>query len=1372
MKFKPLLVILLLLLSSFPSGLFKPVQAAQTNGDDFEDGTLDFWTQGYGGNPTYYGNLGGITNDSYAGDWAVEMAWNSTGGCRIYHDISISDSITLQFWYKTSYLEEERYPYVRIVSLDSSSGDNINLVWWWNRFFLYVGSNGAVSSQSYEAINTWRNITITAEKYGGVLGVHLFVDGVFETGLPGVGSGVFSQISLWGSVWGVSYGYHTEVFDDVFWGPSDEEIPLENVDMPPYVYAVETWNGEEEYVGQLWFSAGTDHTYLIHQTSENWRLIGLMAAPHRSLGVDSGGNLHVVWDEFNDYCYYANSTDGGVTWSTPILIEVDGSNFYPLDMAVDMFGYIHIIGTEMGGDYLTYVRLDNVTRAIFYSINGEIPQGVYADLCVDALGNAHIIYASPPLSIHYINYTISGWGNSIEISGDDIRSDFICIEQLENGSFAVEYQEYNTYDYHAWFGDWSGFGDESTFGAGTETENFNPGHTDGSNQVRDLNWRSQTFTTGSNPIIVSEVYLWMYKGSGTPQTVTVGIRETSGGKPTGGDLAYGTRDPTGFLVSPGQMEYFTLNTLILLEANTMYALVCRSPTSDSSNWSGIRFEVHVGYSGGTIVDSSDGGSSWTINTGADYNFALSYGYVNYYNCFSMITEGNTVLSSYYAEVGSPSGSDDLFYYVTCTAAGGYGSPEAVANATALADDGYFSSYRFDLAYNFTATKPEMVFLLDPDDGNFLHYKAQRNSWEIAGPSLITEDTSRLSALWSPFGYEPNQPEEPEEPPAIEDYGIANMEGCGNWVFEGNTKYLFYATASAGNTSDLQLGLGFYDTANRWYSMLYNTETTAFTKNTPNDAVSIALQSVSLVNTSAYVAWHIMFHNEIADSLNVTLYTFIGSSSDLVVWNATAPNYFNIYNIGGYANYQKSGDAGRTTGGDAFELWAEDAPSWSYCDLTYKYLQHIHFLFSWDTGDVAYIWPASPSYLICPSIDHQYDGTVEFGIYVCHGDTWIQELSVRLDINNGDVDDHKTSPNTSWVRVRVRWYHLGDLIKTDYLYTYHNGIHPIQDQTFMEDTSMKFWVDLWFNKVNASTTMGGRVNAYQAGMGSGGWWLWSDYYPIYGNFTQSMCFTTIHDTEDNVISAKELKMMKVYANVTKLDCDDLWKLRDYDIFAFTFAHASMEGIDTPSSEFQPTQDPTLPMGGLLGGLSGVFQTLAKNIAYSLTFGALAFAGAFANSIDFLGGLFGVTNFTDMLLGAITGMTAYVALASQWITTLYSYVFGFLTGFFYWLWAALDATLGRWQQMWALLGSILSGTYTGTVGLWDYFQLGSFLMLFIVFIPVIYFEGLVKSRSPLRTLWGDFQSVVDFFSTVLGFLSSMVSAVIDAIHAAIEAIPVVE
>lgn len=123
-------------------------------------------------------------------------------------------------------------------------------------------------------------------------------------------------------------------------------------------------------------------------------------------------------------------------------------------------------------------------------------------------------------------------------------------------------------------------------------------------------WLGQTFTpTLSHQ--VTTVRLLLGK-EGSPGVCTVSIRATSGGKPTGSDLASGTRnlDALGIATTPSWID-FDLGAGAALVGATVYAIVVRTAGVDTNNDAQWRADItSPAYSSGSRSNSSDSGASW------------------------------------------------------------------------------------------------------------------------------------------------------------------------------------------------------------------------------------------------------------------------------------------------------------------------------------------------------------------------------------------------------------------------------------------------------------------------------------------------------------------------------------------------------------------------------------------------------------------------------------------------------------------------------------------------------------------------------------------------------------------------------------------
>lgn len=133
-------------------------------------------------------------------------------------------------------------------------------------------------------------------------------------------------------------------------------------------------------------------------------------------------------------------------------------------------------------------------------------------------------------------------------------------------------------------------------------------------------WLAQTFTASENYDIIKTI-VKLYKTAGSPGNITLAIKATDGsGKPTGADLVSTSADANGFTTdSAGEEISFDFSAYSLTNG-TKYAIVLKSPAVENTY---VRWKLDIsgaGYSDGSYLYSSDGGSSWTAATDSDCYF--------------------------------------------------------------------------------------------------------------------------------------------------------------------------------------------------------------------------------------------------------------------------------------------------------------------------------------------------------------------------------------------------------------------------------------------------------------------------------------------------------------------------------------------------------------------------------------------------------------------------------------------------------------------------------------------------------------------------------------------------------------------------------
>ncbi|HEV8579624.1 MAG TPA: carboxypeptidase regulatory-like domain-containing protein [Thermoanaerobaculia bacterium] len=131
-------------------------------------------------------------------------------------------------------------------------------------------------------------------------------------------------------------------------------------------------------------------------------------------------------------------------------------------------------------------------------------------------------------------------------------------------------------------------------------------------------WGGQTFTpTITGPVTQVDINLFCSGCTGTTPNLTLSLRATSGGLPTGADLASATI--TGFNNGAAVFYTATFGSPIVLTAGTQYAIVIRptanpSPGTYALTRSGTATLGANVYAGGTRVSGATSGTVWSIPT--------------------------------------------------------------------------------------------------------------------------------------------------------------------------------------------------------------------------------------------------------------------------------------------------------------------------------------------------------------------------------------------------------------------------------------------------------------------------------------------------------------------------------------------------------------------------------------------------------------------------------------------------------------------------------------------------------------------------------------------------------------------------------------
>jgi hypothetical protein len=365
----------------------------------------------------------------------------------------------------------------------------------------------------------------------------------------------------------------------------------------------------------------------------------------------------------------------------------------------------------------------------------------------------------------------------------------------------------------------------------------------------------------------------------------------------------------------------------------------------------------------------------------------------------------------------------------------------------------------------------------------------------------------------------------------------------------------------------------------------------------------------------------------------------------------------------------------------------------------------------------------------------------------------------------------------WINMTVTWYQghgtpgSYTFVKTDDLYMFFHGTVTGQYDPF----NFRFWFDAWFNSINASSTGGGRVNAFEYPMKDDAdlWFRWlANNWGVKDDVEkESMYMGDLLDTNGQIMNSERIKMvrLKVRLDVYNASGGQVIYLHNYEVLDYTHSkELPLHGIQTPV--FDDTKMPDVGQTGLLGALFSVFQGIGQWLSENVMFGGLNLWGNFVAFLDTIAGWLGAPKF-------FTNLFNWIGSGFTYLTQSATYVFTLLYNFFLMigqLMGAFIATLGEFVlSIITTLGYLvdfLGGIGTGAGNLWDQFQIWSWIQLALIFYPIyliILWEehGMDAVLSQLTMIWG-------IASWLFGFFIQIIMAVISFAHTLIESIPVAE
>lgn len=550
------------------------------------------------------------------------------------------------------------------------------------------------------------------------------------------------------------------------------------------------------------------------------------------------------------------------------------------------------------------------------------------------------------------------------------------------------------------------------------------------------------------------------------------------------------------------------------------------------------------------------------------------------------------------------------------------------------------------------------------------------------------------------------PPTPEVPPFFYDFYIDNMD-ADNWLFAEYKYYNFIANLSEMEYYGIpliELCIYFVDGAERPIMITQNITSLRATVDEGEDLINVAYRDITIATYTncSLISVEVILRTAIIDKMDVDFYLCAtNNATETTGWILVSEDYCNIYSRGGASTDIFTGDAARTTAGDVFEF--ESAyDGFAYSEAYFRYLQHVKLMLTLHVGTLS---------------DALY---LEFGLGFYANGRWNHTyiLGMRL----WGVASSGTGMFANWTvsiyEMRVNaTYAYPKFISSSPFFTFYDG--AIDDSTF--------YVDMWFNRINASSIVGLRVSSYEFPVKDNAdpWWQWwtgSNYGKMQEKNTVVAKFVTMYEWGNctNVISgsqppdrrlySKEIELTYIYASLTNLNNNDV-AIKQNNVFDITITAQNLEGIQTP-----PIIDPKMPAvpqgGGLsgliFGGLSAVWSFVSSGINTAVTQAitpVLSFfwtqvSSAIVTGFDaILAPVFGpsaFSNFCSFVSQSIvwlgTASAAFVANIASFLTSITSMLSWFFTNLFTSLWGIIEFIfMNAAFSIFTTLGTILGVSY---------------------------------------------------------------------------------
>ena len=215
-------------------------------------------------------------------------------------------------------------------------------------------------------------------------------------------------------------------------------------------------NGPGNY--DIYFSKSTDGGFTFpNDVLVNDTIGDILNDTRPALALSKEGDIYVSWNKQFDWLYVSKSSDGGISFSSDVLVNDTVSSSWQNSIDVDSRGYVHVLwrdDRDVPNANIYYSR--SINGGLTFSPNIRVndaahepePQA-YPSMCVDDSGVVYAVWEEGPASYSDVFFTLStDTGDSVfvepnvEVDDSDSLCDYPSVAVGDSGKIYVMWSDF------------------------------------------------------------------------------------------------------------------------------------------------------------------------------------------------------------------------------------------------------------------------------------------------------------------------------------------------------------------------------------------------------------------------------------------------------------------------------------------------------------------------------------------------------------------------------------------------------------------------------------------------------------------------------------------------------------------------------------------------------------------------------------------------------------------------------------------------------------------------------------------------------------------------------------------------------------------